>query len=287
MGPAAFPRSVFIESNRIEACMDFAKNNHAGRIAVSSSTGFHLSNLSFLSRYPWVEHLTLMESEAFDISEVNSLQNLRFLQISGRTKQRFDLTAFPCIEEFRAQWWPNLRFGNVLNTLRILSLSRYAPKSSDLKALPEIPGLEDLDLVEGRNLGLSGIEQFHNLKRLTVAYFPNLSDLSALLTFSDSALEILEFKNCPKIVNHEVVQKIGSLRRLAFNECGQITSLKFLNELVNLQSFSFVGTNIVDGDLSPCLRLKFVGFMDRRHYSHRRSDFPAVGELWKPTIDVA
>jgi len=274
MGSAPFPRSIVIEPHRIDACMEWALRNHSGRIAISPLGYSKLPDLSFLSRFPWVENLTIQNSEMIDISGVSTLGRLRYLQISGATKQPLELVNFPLLRELRVQWWPKLRLGDVLASLRVLSLSNYAPSSGDLTGLPEIPALDDLDLVQSHKLALSGIDRFPKIRRLTVAYFPRLVDLSPLTAFVDHALEILEFGNCPKLASHDQVRAIRSLRRLAFNRCGEIPSLSFLDDLQALESFSFVDTNIVDGDLTPCLRLQFAGFFNKRHYSRRESDFP-------------
>jgi hypothetical protein len=170
-----------------------------------------------------------------------------------------------------------------MKSLQVLSLSHYAPAGGNLTGLPQIPLLEDLDLVQASNLTISGIDRFPGLRRITVDYFPKLVDLSLLTTFADGPLEILEFGNCPKLARHDQVRAIRSLRRLAFNKCGEIPSLSFLEDLQALESFSFVGTNIVDGDLTPCQRLQFAGFLDKRNYSHRRSDFPAASTPTKLT----
>jgi hypothetical protein len=257
--------------------MEYALQNHAGRIAISSLSGFELPDISFLERFPWVEHLTIMNSEMIDVSAILSLKRLRYLSIAGKTKQAINMEAFPFLRELRIQWWPKLVFGDILESLRTLSLSNYAPVTRDLTGLPQIPHLEDLDIVQSNNLTLLGIANFPGIRRLTVAYLPKLVDLSPLMAFRDGVMEVLEFGNCPKLAHHEQVMVIRSLRRLAFNSCGEIPSLKFLDELKLLESFSFVGTNILDGDLTPCLRLRFAGFLDKRHYSHRRSDFPAPG----------
>jgi len=282
MGPPAFPRSIFIESDRIDACMDYAARNHQGRIAISALQRFRLPDISFLARFPWVEYLTILDSEMIDTSAVSSLGRLLRLHISGATKQPLDLAAFPLLRELSVRWWPKLRFGDTLPSLRVLGLSHYAPVSGNLSSLPQIPLLEELGLVQARNLTLSGIDRFPGLTRLTVDYLPRLVDLSPLTAFTDGVLWTLEFGNCPKIEHHDQVRVIRSLRRLAFNKCGEIPSLSFLDDLPALESFSFVGTNIADGSLAPCLRLRFAGFLDKRHYSHRRSDFPSAGTHVKP-----
>jgi hypothetical protein len=187
------------------------------------------------------------------------------------------LANFPLLRELRVQWWPGLQFGGTLASLQVLSLSHYNPPSGDLTALPEIPQLEDFDLVQSRKLVLSGIGRFSRIKRFTVSYLTGLKDISPLSVFENGVMEWLEFQDCQKIANHDAVKVIRSLKRLAFNRCGEIPSLGFLNELTALESFSFVGTNIVDGDLTPCFRLRFAGFLDKRHYSHRRAEFPPAG----------
>ena len=216
-----------------------------------------------------------------DISAVSSLGKLLRLHISGATKQPIDLAAFPLLRELSVRWWPKLRLGGTLPSLRVLGLSHYAPVSGDLSGLPQIPLLEELGLVQARNLTLSGIARFLGLRCLSVDYFPRLVDLSPLTAFTDGVLETLELGHCPKIEDHDQVRVIRSLRRLAFNQCGEIPSLSFLNDLQELESFSFVGTNIINGDLTPCLRLRFAGFLEKRHYSHRLSDFPAAGTYEK------
>ena len=51
MGPPAFPQSIFIESHRIDACMDYAARKGLVGIAVSALAGFKLPDLSFLLRF--------------------------------------------------------------------------------------------------------------------------------------------------------------------------------------------------------------------------------------------
>ena len=43
-----------------------------------------------------------------------------------------------------------------------------------------------------------------------------------------------------------------------------------------LQEISFVEINVEDGDLSPCLGLDYVGFFNKRHYSHTVAEVDAI-----------
>jgi hypothetical protein len=255
--------------------MEYARQHHSGHVAVSPLSGdYKLPDLSSLVSFSWVEHLTVQHADMLDISALSQLRQLRYLQLSGAPKQALNLSNYSQLTELRIDWWSKLQLGTALSSLRALSLSGYSPASGDLTALPEMPLLVDLEFVNSRKLLLSGIERFPLLKRLTIDYFPKLTDLSPLAALECGVLETLEFGNCPRLADHAQISAIKSLQRLAFNGCGEIPTLRFLDELPALESFSFVGTNILDGDLSPCLRLRFAGFFDKRHYSHRSSDFP-------------
>ena len=41
-----------------------------------------------------------------------------------------------------------------------------------------------------------------------------------------------------------------------------------------LKFFSFVDTNIDDGDLTPCMRLEYAGTLNKRHYNMKAEDLP-------------
>src|ERR1700761_641572 len=98
MGSPPFPQSVFVESHRIDECVNYARLKYSGRIAISPlGMGFELSNLSFLLRFPWIEHITIQNSDMVDISAVSSLRDLRYLSIFGKPKQALSLSEFPAL----------------------------------------------------------------------------------------------------------------------------------------------------------------------------------------------
>ena len=60
------------------------------------------------------------------------------------------------------------------------------------------------------------------------------------------------------------------------SSCGNLASLAFLNKLLALDEFRFVKMEVLDGDLTPLLRLKSVGFIDKRSYSHTCAEVEAI-----------
>lgn len=119
---------------------------------------------------------------------------------------------------------------------------------------------------------LDGIQNLDQLEYLNINYCSKLTDITALTNCVE--LKKLEFENTKKISNFEQLKVLQGLQGLVLSNCGNIQSLKFINSMDSLKFLSFVGTNIVDGDLTPCLRLKYIGTMDKRHYNLKASDLP-------------
>jgi protein phosphatase 1 regulatory subunit 7 len=157
-----------------------------------------------------------------------------------------------------------------------LKLRGYRSNLDGALGLPTLQELEDLELIQTPISTLAGIDRFPGLKRLACYYLPKLRHIAPVgNAFCNSDLTTLEFGHCPHITDHDNVSSISSLRTLWFNHCGKVPSLRFLDALSALQDFRFVGTEVLDGDLTPCLRIPSVGFFDNKTYSHRYSDFEA------------
>jgi len=237
--------------------------------------GFHSEDLDFLKDHPYIRSVSLSDASKIDISGLRYLKNLERLIISDN-KQPIDLTQFTNLQEFRAEWHSQMRITSDCMALRILDLSKYKPKSKDLTELPDLPVLEDLAIIQSHLVTIEGIHRFRGLKRLELSYLSKLGSLAAIESLKSERLEILDCQKCRKMQNHDAIRHVTSLRQLKFNDCGEIPSISFLNEMSNLEDFRFVNTNIVDGDLRPCLRLKGVGFFAKKHYSHTPDEIDAI-----------
>ncbi|MFF3025431.1 hypothetical protein ACFVRR_22775 [Gottfriedia sp. NPDC057948] len=62
---------------------------------------------------------------------------------------------------------------------------------------------------------------------------------------------------------------INRLEELSLTNCGEIENIGFIKLMKNLKVFVFIDTNVVDGDLSPCIGLRYSGFFDKKHYTHK------------------
>ena len=114
---------------------------------------------------------------------------------------------------------------------------------------------------------LTGIEQFKKLKSVEFHYFSNLKHIKAVTNLSDT-LDFLTVGNAKKITDFESVTALNKLKTLGFNSCGSIPSIKFINDMPNLESFRFMSTDVIDGDMTPSIRLEYVAFSNKKHFSH-------------------
>jgi hypothetical protein len=163
-------------------------------------------------------------------------------------------------------------FGVFHNFTVLERLTIDACACRNLKGIENFQSLKRLWIQYGRVLeDITGLSALSNLKDVTIYNCPKLQDLTELANCKTlQCVELEAIKKC----DLTVLGKLEYLELLALNNCGAIPSLKFIEGLKNLIFFTFVDTNVLDGDLTPCLRLAYVGTLDKRHYNLRSDALP-------------
>lgn len=88
-----------------------------------------------------------------------------------------------------------------------------------------------------------------------------------------TSLELLYLDGIKKC-DFAFISKLKSLKSLEMNNCGNIPNIMFLNDLPNLTRFVFINTSVLDGNLTPCLRLEHAATLDKRHYNIKNNQLP-------------
>lgn len=253
--------------------MEIYRRDRIEGVGLSPHKGYKLSDLAFLEDYPDVAGVAVPYAEKIDLGDLSRLRNLKYLSISG-SRQELDLGIFEKLEELRVEWHPKLHMPPRFSELRELLLTGYKTKTRDLSALPEIPNLTRLELVQGNVERLEGIQRFPKLQSAEFSYMKDLKDISAVR--KAGGLTDLRFATCKAVEDFSVTKSMPNLRTLRIIDCGKLPSIAFLNEIPRLEEFRFVKTRIVDGDLTPLLRLKRVGFLPTKGYSHTPEQIEAA-----------
>lgn len=262
--------TLVIDSNRINEYVAYINQENIKSIGIND---FHYkkSTIEFLKKCPNIEKVSINNTLVEDYSGLYCLKNLRVLYLD-EPKKNIDMTHFKILEELAIDYNKFVLGLTSCINLKNLRLWKYKPKSGNLEEISNLINIEELVLTQCSITSLKGCGNLPNLKKLELNYINKLEIIDEIEKNSNT-LKHLRFDTCKKIKNHEYVTKLKELELLAFDNCGEIQSIGFIRELPKLKSFIFVKTTIVDGDLSPCLGLEYVGFFDKKHYSHKRKDF--------------
>jgi len=258
--------TLIIESDKIRDCMDFFLNNtYLEKIWISKFHGYTEKDITFLKDYSFIKKIKINGS--YEISGLYYLKDLEFLSYDNFNKdQVLNLAVFENIKTCYLDLKQKVKGLITLSEVRDIRLFHYTVKEKDLTGLNNLKLLESLYISTSNIESLSGIEAFKKLKSIEFHYFRNLTHIEAVTSLSDT-LKFLTFGNAKKITDFESVTKLKNLKTLGFNYCGFIPSIKFINDMSNLEKFKFMGTDVVDGDLSPLKRLKYAAFVNKKHYS--------------------
>lgn len=262
-------RSLRLESDRLDACLQFAREQGIDRLDLSSFHGFGEKDVEFLRDHRHIRAISILLVGALDASGLRHLERLEELHIDGIARMP-DFGEFPHLRRLMVTCKGKLRLSEENRALRDLCLSSYSPKSKDLSELPTLPELEALSLNGGSVLSLEGIERFVGIRKLQLSRMPRLTSIAPVVQLP--RLEELRCEDCKRIVGHSAIVDAKALSLLWYINCGSMPSISFLNDMPSLTRFSFARTLVEDGNLEPLFRLKWVGFHNKPHYSHRYED---------------
>jgi len=250
----------------------------ADGLVLNYARGFCEGNLEFLdSRCP-VRRLNVLDRGITDLEPIGRLRDsLQALSVQAAPNAELDLGDLPDLRSVAGEW--DLISGTLGRLDALQSVITWRFDEADLRAFRDHLGLTKLVVKEAPFLEtLAGVEDLHRLTVLQVIVARELVDISAVTELGASLRE-LEFEGSPEISSLDGVEQLIGLTFLGIGDCGRIDSLGPVGALANLEALHAWGsTRIVDGDLSPLMRLSYLTDLrmrDRREYRPRLSDVQA------------
>jgi hypothetical protein len=229
-------------------------------------------NISFLKQCPTFKYLKVIPSDNagnnFDFSPLYDLPEIKSLECAtqyGRREEfssQLDYARIKGLEELTidGNGHHNFHHFNQLKSLRI-----SGNQDSDVMRMFSSEILDTLWITQCKIRSLEGIQKSKRMQCLYLAYNRTLSDISALRDVKDT-IKLLRIENCAKIKDFSVLTELHHLELLQLSGSNELESLAFLKSLPNLRFFA-CDMNILDGDLTPCLNLSYVGIKKRKHYN--------------------
>lgn len=234
------------------------------------------------------------EGERLDLGFLSDFPNLRFLEVRGglllpeqlaplvnlrgllvnAVSGGIDFSSFPHLEEFRGPWHAANTGIAACRKLRKLWLTQYRSKSGGLQELAGCIRLECLGVADSPIETLDGISSLEDLRYLTLAHTNRLTSV-AELGLTGRRLREVDVEKATSLRDYAPLGRIELLRMLRLVDCGPMKSLAWMKSLSALEEFSFVGTDVIDGDLNRLTRLpalRYVNMSGKRHFSHTASE---------------
>lgn len=156
-----------------------------------------------------------------------------------------------------------------------LVIWHFNPKSKSFCDLPLAEHLERLEINWANPTSFNGLGKFKKLRELELYYCTKINSLEGL-TEINPELSLLSIFNVKKVNDFSDIGYFKNVENLRICDCGNINSIGFILDMPNLKKISFAGSNVTDGDMTPLLKhspkLEFVGFDNKRNYSHSWED---------------
>lgn len=179
-----------------------------------------------------------------------------------------DLGKFPGLECVFSL--TEFNFQNVQNCKELHTLTVQKWYTSDLRQLAH-GKLTSLKILSGKLTSLSSLHRLHELKSLSVSNQRSLTCIADLAACP--VLEHLEIDSCSRL-DLQAIPELPQLKSLVLIGRQTIGDCAFFSRFPNLERL-ILGVKILDGDLSPLLKLKHCTILtDHRHYSHKNAALP-------------
>jgi hypothetical protein len=256
-----------------EALAHYRHADFAGAYSGFSISG--VKDLSFLEEFPNTLYLSIHSGKPIKTAALESLSNLRGLYFES-PGAGIDLSWFPELEVYSGGWHKDHVKFDHCRALRRLALWSFNPPSGDLSPLANNRRLERLDIVRSTVTSLDGVETLEDLRSLEIAYMTKLESLDAFREYEEAGLRSLSIERAKNIKSYAPIASLTHLKDLKLFGCPAMPDVKWTKGLNWLEHFSFVETNVSDGNLDPLLKLKrlnYIGTEDKRHYNHKMHDF--------------
>lgn len=213
---------------------------------------------SSVKRLCYGNNLQDVDCELELLQQFSKLKELRFLRVND----------FPISQLSRLKALKKLRF-----------------TSCGIESLSGIKEIQSLDFLYLDNCDvIFKIEELNEMPNLEVVWFEsccNLTDISIIKHIKSLRVLMLEGIKGNDFTFLESMDCKEKLECLSLENCGDIKSIRFLYNYPKLQAFDCFLTNVIDGDITPCMGLESVWISDMKHYNLKASQLPFGRDFYK------
>lgn len=211
--------------------------------------------------------ITSLMISGVDFEKIPVFNNVRnLIGMSSNIIGNVNAEKFPMLEYLSIDY-KNCKHGlSDFESLKSLKLWNFVKNKNGFLDFKLNANIRILNVITSDIVNLEGLEQY-DLESIRLSRCKKLVDINSLISQKETLIDLC-FEKCKKVNDLiEIISQLKELKRLSINDFGEIQSLSFITQLRYLEEFIFVGTIVRDGDLTPCSRLNYVGFQDKKHYN--------------------
>jgi len=241
----------------------YINENLISKIILDFTTGGTI-DLSILDDLKCLEYLDIYG--IIDATLLPPISRLKLLRV--HSKSLIELVKFPNLEVISTNT-PNQLIGiDKLKKIKSVTIiGRSEPCSQ--KVLDEVGAIRTIDTLNIQRSvmrDLSFLRNVPNLQVLILMQNARLLNIDSLES-STKALTCLKIIRSSKIESFSRLSSLPSLEYLYIDTCNKISDLSFIYDLPKLRAAVFAQTNILDGNLTPLMKLDYgVAIPIKSHY---------------------
>ncbi|MCK0109910.1 leucine-rich repeat protein [Flavobacteriaceae bacterium S0825] len=266
-----------IETDRLSETIKYINKEKISNLYISRHHGYNLNTIEPLLDLKGIKKLQYQEHDRLISMEgIENFSELEYLRIDD--EQKIDLSAFPHLRFLIIKWSKKILNFEKCDNLKHLNLWNFNTKEKDFSNFPHLKGLEVLNLFWGNAQNLNKLQLSDKIKKIEFHRYPKLESISNLK--NHKTIEYLYFENCKRITDIESITGLPNLKTFCFNECGELNNIDFISKMDKLVDFRFVRTNVKNGDLKLLEndKFKYIGFDNKKHYSHKYESLKPIKE---------
>ena len=224
-----------------------------------------LNNLDFLKDYNFLKGLEIATIPDFNYDFLKSLTELKQLNIQNEGISVVDLSKQINLESLSLEWRKGKIIG-IENCHKLKTLCLVDYKEDNLNSIKKLKQLKNLIIKNSSIKTLSGLEGINFIEHIFLGSCKYLKSIKEINKKNN--LLSLSIQVCSQINDYESLEALPNLESLQIIDCKEIKSIKFIQNYPKLKKLSLLGnTDVLDGDMTPALRIKEVIYKQLKHYN--------------------
>lgn len=262
-------RTLYVDAMHVPECVELWRTGRYTQLGISDYENPGLKNIDFIEAFFPVSDLHLMLFDRVDLSVLRgNAEWFKHFFTNAGPNAIDDITPFTRLESLGQPWTKKFRVDASLDRLKGLALGGFNPASGDVRDLSMLPTLERLSLYRNRLQSLKGLETIQGLHEFSVDSAPKLEDIDPIGNLKE--LRELRLENCKVARGFADLVQGEKMLTLRYMKCSPLEHVRFVSRLRSLQSFVFMDTDVLDGDMGPLVAhptLAHVALTKKKHFT--------------------